>query len=455
MPTPFAQNKPNPKLKKLLIISPYFAPINAADAHRVRTSISFYAENGWIPEVVAVDPRYCDMVRDDLLLKSIPQHIKIHHVKALNKRWTAKIGLGSIALRSLIFYFKAVNKLLQSRDYDLIFFSTTQFPTLALAAIWKKRFKTRIVFDIQDPWHSTYYLSKPKHERPKKFWFSYYLNKMLEPYAMQAADGLISVSAGYLEVLQQRYPHLRSKPMATIPFGMHLPDMEIAQQNKLTAHAMCLEGVCTPGAAVPHRISCFNLVYIGRGGHDLLPAFRHLRSAVQLGLKKYPEVFRKLKVHLYGTSYAPKGSGKSTFIQEQDAENLKGIFQETTDRLPYYQTLNTLKAADMLFIPGPDQADYVASKLYPYLMVQRPILAIVHPLSAVSTILRTIPQASVFHIHKDDAMKSSQITECLRDAILSLKSISVAEADTLRHYSAEHFTRLQTNLFDQVCQTPD
>jgi len=394
------------------------------------------------------------MVRDDLLLQSIPKDIKVHHVPALDKRWTSKIGLGSIALRSIIFYYAAVNKLLKTNKYDLIYFSTTQFPILALAATWKKRFGIKIVFDIQDPWYTSYYKFKPKHERPKKFWFSYYLNKMLEPLAMQASDGLISVSAGYVEVLQKRYPHLSSKPHLSIPFGIHLPDLTIAYANPGVQPLLCVRKTSDRNTALHNQAPCFNLVYIGRGGHDLLPAFRALLDAVRLGLKLFPQEFRRVKVHLFGTSYAPNGEGKKTFLSDKELHGVEDIFQESTDRLPFYRTLNTLKAADMLFMPGPDQAEYVASKLFPYLMVERPILAIVHPCSKTSSLLRTIPQARVFHFGQANALMASNIAIYLRQAILGLKHIPV-EKRQLKHYSSEHLTRLQTNLFNQVCQTPD
>ena len=92
--------------------------------------------------------------------------IKIHQVKAFNKKWTSKFGLGSIALRSLWFYRKKVNQLLKKGHFDLIYFSTTQFPVCILGASWKKRFQIPYVIDMQDPWFSDYYENKPKEQRP-------------------------------------------------------------------------------------------------------------------------------------------------------------------------------------------------------------------------------------------------------------------------------------------------
>ncbi|WP_042721348.1 hypothetical protein, partial [Flavobacterium sp. B17] len=87
--------------KKLLIILPYFPPVNAADMQRVRMSLPYFENFGWQAEVVTVAPPYTDMAQDELLLQSVPTFVKVHTVKALNKSFTSKIGLGSIALRSL------------------------------------------------------------------------------------------------------------------------------------------------------------------------------------------------------------------------------------------------------------------------------------------------------------------------------------------------------------------
>ena len=143
-------------MKKLLIISPYFPPTNAADMQRVRISLPFFNSYGWHAEIVTVDEKYADMVRDELLLESVPPNIKIHKVKAFNKKWTSKIGLGSIGLRSLYYYLKKVNSLLKNNNFDLIYFSTTQFPVCILGAYWKRKFKVPYVIDMQDPWYSTY-----------------------------------------------------------------------------------------------------------------------------------------------------------------------------------------------------------------------------------------------------------------------------------------------------------
>ena len=64
-------------LKRVLIISPYFPPSNAADMQRIRMSLPYFGNYGWEAEVVTVDPKFSDMVKDDLLLESVPPNILV------------------------------------------------------------------------------------------------------------------------------------------------------------------------------------------------------------------------------------------------------------------------------------------------------------------------------------------------------------------------------------------
>ena len=135
--------------------------------HRVRQSVCYFEDFGWKPTIVSVDEKQVEGVEDPLLLKSLPKGLEVIRVKAFSSKWTRKIGLGALALRSLYFYFKEVNAVLKKDSFQLVYFSTTQFPVLILGRYWKWRFKIPYVIDMQDPWHSTYYQDKPKAEGPR------------------------------------------------------------------------------------------------------------------------------------------------------------------------------------------------------------------------------------------------------------------------------------------------
>ena len=420
--------------KKLLIISPHMPPLNAADMQRIRMSLPYFKQFGWDAEVVTVDPAYSEIVRDNLLVQSVPPDIKIHTVKAFSKKYTSKIGLGSLALRSLWFFRKKVSQLLKEGAYDLIYFSTTEFAVCTLGAYWKNRFGIPYVIDMQDPWHSEYYRDKPKEQRPKKYWFSYRLNKTLEPIAMKHVDGLISVSQNYIDDLKARYPVIKNIPAATITFGAFAPDLEIAESN----HDK-FENLLDP--------KYISLVYVGRGGADMHKAISALFKVLRTGLDHEPVIFSKLKIYFIGTSYATNGTPTVMPLAEQLGVDKNVV--ELTGRISYYHTLATLQQADALFIPGSDDPRYTASKIYPYLLTKKPLLAIFNPQSAAIDVLHEYGSKNVYSYEPSNEATTG-IYSFLKQIVDHTFEECNYNTDAVEKYSAINMAGRQCRLFDAV-----
>jgi hypothetical protein len=422
-----------------LIISPYFPPTNAADMQRVRMSLPYFKEFGWEAEVVTVDIRFSDMNTDPLLNQSIPADIPIHYVNALPKKWTSKLGLGSIAIRSLPFYMKKVNRLLKRKRFDLIYFSTTQFPVCVLGAYWNKKFNVPYVIDMQDPWHSEYYEENPGEPRPAKYWFSYRLNKKLEPIAMKKAGGLIAVSEGYLQTLAGRYPNCRQIPTQTITFGAFQPDFAIAEKN-----------VTLQPSFLSSQHGKANIVYIGRGGKDMEKAVSHLFHAFKLGLEEHPSCFQKIHFYFIGTSYAASGLGIPTIYPLAEQAGIENFVTEITDRIPFYQTLNTLADASALFIPGSTDPQYTASKIYPYVMVKKPLLAFFHPSSSVVPFLRDVGIGTVLTFDQNPKEVEQKMLAFMMEVAEGRLPPEMPNAGVMERYSAKSMTKRQCELFQAV-----
>lgn len=422
--------------RKMLIISPFFAPSNAADMQRIRMSLPYFGKFGWDAEIVTVDPQYSDMVKDELLMQSVPGDIKIHEVKAFDKRWTSKFGLGSLALRSLWFYKEQVNRILSASKFDLIYFSTTQFPVCILGSYWKKKFKIPYVVDMQDPWHSEYYKDKPRNQRPPKYWFSYRLNKYLEPIAIKRVDGLIAVSNKYITDLKNRYKEIKNIPSAVIPFGAFAADLAIAQQNR--SH---FKNLLKPGYV--------SVVYIGRGGADMHCATSMLFKAIKAGLSDEPATFQALRFYFIGTSYAPAGTGKETIMPLAREFGIENNVIEITDRISFYHALATLQEADALFIPGSDDPGYSASKIYPYLLTRKPLIAVLNRNSNVVDMITECTSGVDLHTFPDDHIQAEPLYTTLRDwGMKSLQPIELTGG--FNHYNAENLTKLQCELFAEA-----
>lgn len=369
-------------------------------------------------------------------MQSIPADIKIHYTAALPLKYTSKLGLGSLALRSIWFYKQTVNHLLKTQKFDLIYFSTTQFPLCILGAYWKRKFKIPYVIDMQDPWHTTYYLSKPKNERPPKHWFSYRLNKWLEPLAIKNVDGLISVSEKYLTDLNTRYPKIMLLPQQTIPFAATRTDFDIAQATTI------------PFAFNDSRHS---ILYVGVAGKGMAPAIELLFSALKLLKSENPDYYKKFSFYFIGTSYAPKGKAKKTISPIAEAYGIADRVIEHTDRIGFYTTLKLLTQAQALLIIGTDDPGYTASKLYPYVLANKPLLAILHPQSSAAHIINSCKAGTLITIN-------SPVENACKVIIDYLIAIDTAQYEiktdwnTFKKYTAEEMTRNQCSLFDTVLQ---
>jgi hypothetical protein len=422
--------------RRVLIISPYFAPSNAADMQRIRMSLPYFKQFGWDADVVVVDDKYSEMVKDELLMRSIPKEVNIYKVDALSKKLTSKVGLGSLALRSMWYYLKTVNKLLKTTNYELVYFSTTQFPITILGAYWKRKFKVPYIIDIQDPWHSEYYQGKPKDQQPAKYWFSYRLNKYLEPIAIKQVDGLISVSGGYIDDLKDRYPSIKNIPTVTIPFGAFKHDVQIATDNKTL-----FKPLLDPAYK--------NIVYIGRGGADMQPALTTIFKALKSCLDKKPEVLKNIRLYFIGTSYAPAGQGKPTILPLVQEFAVAENIIELTDRISYYHTLATLQQADALLMPGSDDPQYTASKIYPYLLTDKPLLAVFNSKSPALNVLKEYNAAFAYSYDADENVQEKIIAyfSDIADGTLAATNYNTA---AIQKYSAENMTKLQCSFFEEV-----
>lgn len=419
-------------MKKVLILSPYFPPANAADMQRVRMSLPYFKEYGWQAEVVKVKNEAYEISMDDLLLESIPKEIIIHEVEAFSKKWTAKLGLGSIALRSLWYYRKYVNQLLRKEHFDLIYFSTTQFPVCILGSYWKKKFNIPYVIDMQDPWHSDYYQDKPKDQRPKKYWFSYRLNKWLEPISMKHVVGLVSVSQSYLDTLHVRYPHTRGIPQSVITFGAFEKDFELTLEH---------QDQIKP--AIQKEKGLIQIVYVGRGGYDMHPSARLLFQSFQELLAKDEASFECFRFYFIGTSYAPKGKGIKTIEPLAIAMGLGKYVMEETDRIPFYESIRTLQLADALVILGSNDPQYTASKIYPYILAKKPLLGIFNSNSSAYQIIQECQAGWVAALNGGENQSIQLFLSQIKTPYFEIQT----DWNTFKSYSAQEMTKHQCEIF--------
>lgn len=366
-------------MKKVLIVSPHFPPVNAADMQRTRLSLPYLRDLGWEPTVLAVSPESVEgAVIDEVLLRTYPENTRVIRVKGLSSRYTRWLGIGSLWWRCGRALRAAGDELLEQEKFDLVFFSTTQFDAFTLGPRWRRRFGTPYVLDYQDPWINDYYRETGTRPPggPLKFWLSQFNARRREPAVLKAASGVIAVSTAYGPNLQARYPWFAADSVRTIPFGTSLLDLEIARQHQPAR------------SLVPFGDGCIHHVYAGRCGPDMTIAMTAFFRAFKRYLKSHPAEASRHRFHFIGTDYAPPPLGRYWALPVAEREQITSYVSEHCYRVPYFDALYYLTRADALVVVGSNDPTYSASKIFPYLLAARPLIVITHEQGQIATLLR-------------------------------------------------------------------
>ena len=401
-------------LRKLLIVSPHFPPTNTADMQRMRLILPYLREQGIEAEVICVEPDQVAAPHDPWLAAGLPAGVLVHRVRALDRKWGRLPGLGTLTFRALGALRRCGDALLRDGRFDLVYFSTTQFGVHVLGPRWKNKFGVPFVMDYQDPWVSDYYREHPEVVPPGgrlKYSLASWINRRQEPRVLRECSGITSVSVAYPEQLKKRYPWLRIRnqgtrdrgqesgelpgnrslssdlrplPFLVVPFPGDARDFERVKQDGIR------QSVFDPNDGLRHW------VYVGVCPPSMLLALRAIFSAIAAkrdhvgvpGGHSLP--LENLRLHFIGTSYAAAGTG-TKIVEPLAAEyGFSEIVQEITDRIPYSETLRCLLDANALIILGSDDPSYTASKIYPYLLAKKPMLAVFHEQSSVVDLIRKV-----------------------------------------------------------------
>ncbi|XZF63440.1 MAG: glycosyltransferase [Gloeotrichia echinulata DVL01] len=434
---------------RVLIISPHFPPINAPDHQRVRMSLPYLEEFGWESHILTVRPDEVEGVHDPLLAKTVPQHIPVTRTGALSIQQTRKIGMGSLGLRCFPQLLSAGNRLLQQQKFDLVYFSTTIFISMVLGRIWYRRFGIPYILDFQDPWLSDYY-QKSSHATPPggslKYGFSQLQAKLLEPVALGAVSHVISVSPGYPQILQQRYPHLRPDQFTVLPFGAPEADFEALPSLPVQ------QTIFNPDDGKRHW------VYVGRGGDDMALALRALFLGIQCDRRQNPDAWQSIRLHFVGTSYAPKELAVKTVEPIAQELGVGDLVTEYPVRISYFEALKVLTDSDAILLIGSNDSSYTASKLYPCVLARKPIFAIFHCQSSVVDILNRCQAGESVTFssnNQPDDLLGDVITAIHRLLSIPKQFIPKTNWSAFKPYTAREMTRKQCHIFDQCLATSD
>jgi hypothetical protein len=306
----------------------------------------------------------------------------------------------------------------------------------------KRRFGVRFVLDYQDPWVGSWGLTvggDANGGADLKSRLSRAAGLALEPLAVRSADALTAVSTTtYTDVLD-RIPMDPRPACAALPLGWEARDFD---------------GLAPPA---PSTDNCIRLRYVG----TLLPTgigtLRALLTAVHQLRDAEPACYARLRLDFIGTSNQSTAHLPRRVMPIARELGVESIVTEVPERVPYADALRLLTSADGILLLGSSERHYTASKVYPALVARRPILALFHADSSVTSILRdvgTSPSIRLVTYSDADPGCVPPVSAIFAELVALLKSRpapSDIHLDRIESFSARSIAGRLAGIFDEVC----
>jgi hypothetical protein len=361
--------------RTVLIIAPDFTPSSYPPALRARFFAQHLREFGWDPIVLTTQPENYEWSVDPENQKLLDHSVEVIRTGAWSTKWTRKLGFGDLSLRTLWPHWSALNRICRQRRIDLILISVPPNWTIALGRLAHMRFGIPYILDYNDPIVTDYYWTIPRSERPPKWMLVYAMYRFLEPFALKKVDQLIGVDDSYMAGLFKNYQWLQGISATAVAFGVEPQDFEYVRQHP------------RPNPFFSRADGLFHMAYVGRGGGDMVPALRALFTALQQGREKAPELYERLRMHFIGTTYAPNAAGKYQVLPLARECGVEEMVEESPARVQHLDAIQILLDADALIVLGSEAPHYTASKLFPYILAAKPLLAVFHEESSAVKLL--------------------------------------------------------------------
>jgi glycosyltransferase involved in cell wall biosynthesis len=368
------------KTRSVLIICYIFPPIGGGGVPRPLKMAKYLGEFGWKVHVLTVDPVY-HATLDPSLLAQVPADVTIHRAKEwplLPRRGggaaPAAGGEAALARRSLTATLKqqAVGLLKKVKPYllipddqilwlpnalklgreiirrekiDVIFSTSGPVTNHLVARRLAREFGVKWVADFRDPWTQNMHSSGIAwRER---------LEEHMEAGVMAEADAITTVTTTFAENFRKKH-------------GSRIRRLELIYNGFDQADFVGL----TPQYTAPGK---FHAVYAGilyqkRNPRLLLRAIRELIDAGEVARED-------LQLSFAGVFDYPGYSENRDCVEALQLGDVVRVL----GNLPHKQALGLMKGADALLLIGdvsPDAGAYIPGKLYEYMGIGKPILAL-------------------------------------------------------------------------------
>ena len=422
-------------MRTVVIFASEFSPASLPSSIRPRLFANHLAEFGWKPIIIATRPEFYDCPLDPDNEELIEPHVEVIRTKAIPVAFARRLGFGDIGIRTLREHWNALREVVASRQVDLLLISVPPCVPMLLGRLARRVFGIPYVLDYQDPWVTDAWWKIPRAQRPPKWPLAWAVARFLEPVAVRGAAALTGVSLGatdYAATLNKGIPRTE------IPFGAEPDEFRFLRSQPRN------NPIFDPADGLLH------LVYTGVVIAGMYPALRVLFQGLRSLLEAQPGLAARLRVHFVGTSYAMRGALPQVLPMAAEA-GVGEIVTERVERVSYLDALRILLDSTGLFILGTGEPHYTPSKIFPYALAGKPLLAILHEASPAPELLRGITgTTSVTFGHAGpDSRLVPELYLRLR-AMLTAGPAREPDEERLAPFTARAMTQRLAAVFDRV-----
>lgn len=333
----------------------------------------YLADHEWRVTVLSIEPSAYETV-DQGTLAQIPGNVRVVRTSyldtkkhlSLRGRYLAITALPDRYIGWLPWAVRAGMRIGRSDRVDLVY--STSPPATAHLIAWRvsRGLGKPWVIDFRDPWFE----EPPEPGAPGGPLFRR-VDRWFEGRIVRDADHVVSTTASLRDLLVSRYPELPRGKFSVIPNGYDEDDFARLSRAGPVA------------GDEPDRMCIVHSGSINPMFRDPVPLVRALSQAAELGLVDS----RKVRLRFLGGG--PHADDAA--LHRSIADSGVSTSVEMLPRLPYADALDELTRADVLLLlqASDDTRGLVPAKLYEYLRMGKPVLALTLPGESADLLART------------------------------------------------------------------
>jgi len=424
-------------MKKVLIIAYYFPPLGGAGVQRTLRFVKYLPELGWMPTVVTVkDNKYYS--KDVSLLSNIPKQVEVLHIPGfeflnyyqrfkefkLHKIISLLDKITAIPDRQ-IFWFnnvkKKLSKMINLKDFDLIYATYGPGSNLLVGQWLKKKYQLPFIIDFRDDWSNHPQIKGNMWLRLKQPIFVKYEKKCVD-----ASEKVICQNENMKINFIMKYPNKNKNKFAIIPSGY---DEEVFKAREELQNVF---------------FSCdkFNIIYTGSFYGFQSP--ERFIKAIKALIKEKPSYQEKLRIYFIGNVKTKEVLG---YMKEEIMKKILKIIPF----MSHESLLQYLYRADLLLLiigEMPGAKAVYTGKLFEYIAINKPILAIIPPNGAAAEVIHETNSGFIVdHSSTEDIQK---MIEFLYQQWTRKELFVQQNKKAVMKYSASNICKKLVKVFNEI-----